>query len=353
MSARAGGRLAAVVMVVVLTIELVVGWPWLTATLEEFRVPHLGWFALAALAAVASMGAYARLQRRLLRAGGTSVTLPSAAALAYASHSLSDTLPGGPAFSTVFSFKRMRALGAPAGVASWAIALSGVISSAALIAIGVVAGLVATGSTDRLALAGYVVGGAGLVWAGRSLSRRPELLTNAATRGLAAANRLMGRRPERGRERVLGLVDELTSVRIGRRDLTYAATLGVVNWLLDAACLYLCLVAVGVESPPVVAVVLVYTAGMAALSVPLVPGGLGVVDGVLVLGLVAGGVSPADAIAAVILFRVITLGLIIGIGWVVWGFTRFPRQPGRQIAPPGASAWSRDARSAKVDVTRP
>ena len=324
-------------MVLFLLAELIAGWPWIVSTFEDYQAPEWWWFGFALFTGVASMGAYSRMQRRLLRVGGTHVSLPSAAALAYASHSLSDTLPGGPAFSAVFSFRRMRHLGASAGVASWVIAFSGAVSAGALVVIGIVAGLAVTGRTDTAAVVGYVVLGVGLVLLARALNRRPGLVTRLATRVVTGANRLLRLEPQRGVARVHELVTEVTAVRIGRRDLMVTAGLAIINWLLDAICFYLCLVAVGVDHASPWAVLLAYTAGMAALSVPLVPAGLGVVDAALVLGLVAGGTSPADAIAATILYRVITLGLIIGAGWVVWGFTRQLRAV-PDLAPPKASA---------------
>ena len=319
-------RVVVATVILLLLAELVAGWPWIVSTLESFQAPVWTWFGLALVADVASMGAYARMQRRLLHVGGTSVSLPSAAALAYASHSLSDTLPGGPAFSAVFSFRRMRQLGASAGVASWAIAFSGAISTGALVVVGAAAGLLVTGRTDTGALVAYVAVAVLLVLTVRAFNRRPGLVTRSATRAVRAINRMLRHDPRRGVVRVQRLIADITAIRIRPRDFSLVAVLAIVNWLLDALCLYLCLVAVGVDDASPAAVLLAYTAGMAALSVPIVPGGLGVVDAALVLGLVAGGTSPADAIAATILFRVITLGLIIGAGWVVWGFTRSPRE---------------------------
>lgn len=326
-------------VVVVLMVQMVAGWPWIVSTLEDFQAPVWSWFGLALAADVASMGAYARMQRRLLLVGGTEVSLPSAAALAYASHSLSDTLPGGPAFSAVFSFRRMRQLGASAGVASWVIAFSGAVSASALVVIGLAAGLLATGRTDAAAVVGYVVVAVVAVLGARALNRRPGVAAATATRVVRATNRMLRREHHHGLARVHGLISDVSAVRIGPRDLLVTSAFALVNWLLDALCLYLCLVAVGVDQASPVAVLLAYTAGMAALSVPLVPGGLGVVDAALVLGLVAGGTSPADAIAATILFRVITLGVIIGAGWVVWAFTR----PVRTSADPGHAQGLRPA----------
>ncbi len=319
-----------------LLVELVVGWPWLVATFENYQTPVWWWFGLALVADVASMGAYARMQRRLLCVGGTAVSLPSAAVLAYASHSLSDTLPGGPAFSAVFSFRRMRRMGASAGVASWVIVFSGAISAAALVVIGLAAGLMATGRTDVTAVMGYLTLAVLVAASVRWLNGRPGLLRRTVAPVVAGGSRILRADPHRGVQRVHAVIDDLTAVRIGPRDLAVTALLALVNWLLDALAFYLSLVAVGADQASPGAVLLAYTAGMAALSVPLVPGGLGVVDAALVLGLVAAGTSPADAIAATILFRVISLGLIIGAGWVVWWFARHSPESHARSPLPGS-----------------
>jgi hypothetical protein len=64
--------------------------------------------------------------------------------------------------------------------------------------------------------------------------------------------------------------------------------------------------------------VLAYAAGMTAGSLTLVPGGLGVIDGALVVGLLAAGTATAPAIAAVVLYRLLSLGLVGGLGWVLY-----------------------------------
>jgi len=62
---------------------------------------------------------------------------------------------------------------------------------------------------------------------------------------------------------------------------------------------------------------LAYAAGMAASSLSLLPGGLGVVDAALVLTLVAGGIPAASALPAVLLYRLISLGGVVTVGWMV------------------------------------
>ena len=52
-------------------------------------------------------------------------------------------------------------------------------------------------------------------------------------------------------------------------------------------------------------------------AIPLLPGGIGVVEAVLVPALVQAGMSTADAFLAVILYRIVSYVLVSAIGWVV------------------------------------
>jgi uncharacterized protein (TIRG00374 family) len=85
----------------------------------------------------------------------------------------------------------------------------------------------------------------------------------------------------------------------------------------------MCCIAVGADGLTALQLVIAYCAGMAAASVPIMPGGLGIVDGALVLGLVAGGLTSRSAVAAVVLYRVISFGFVIGAGWMVWLALRY------------------------------
>src|SRR5687768_2959372 len=88
-------RLIAVgAVVAVLVAEVVWAWSDLVEALSELRSPHPGLVAVAVFAAILSMRAYARMQRRLLASAGIRVPLVRHIQLAYAAHSLSVTLPG-------------------------------------------------------------------------------------------------------------------------------------------------------------------------------------------------------------------------------------------------------------------
>ncbi|GAA3955503.1 lysylphosphatidylglycerol synthase transmembrane domain-containing protein [Actinoplanes auranticolor] len=313
-------RPPAVVAVVVLILgtELVIGWPALAGALQQLRTPAWNWVAGAVIAEIASMGSYARMQQALLRGAGTSIPVRRHVALAYAAHSLSATLPGGPVFSTAFNFRTLRRYGASSAVASWSIALSGVLSAGALVLIGAVFGILTRSTGSWRTLLCYMAGALIVAFLVRLVARHPQWLMGPARRLLSGVNRARRRPAESGHTRLTTFVDQLRSVRVRPADLTLAVLLAVANWLLDALCLWMCCIAVGATGIHPAPLVIAYCAGMAAASVPIVPGGLGVVDAALVLGLVAGGLTSASALAAVVLYRLISFGFIIGTGWLVW-----------------------------------
>ena len=309
---------AIVLAVALLGVELWYGAPSLASALGHLRSPNWPLLGLAVLADLASMGLFARMQRRLLRAAGTMVPIQRAVALAYAAHSLSVTLPGGPVFSTAFNFSQMRRFGASTAVASWAVAVSGTLSTGTLILIGAVGGVLTRGGHGWLALVADVVVAISLAVALRTFVQHPNWLLWLCGKVLNGFARLTGRSVERGRTLVTGAVEQLSVIRMSTRDLRAAMGLAAGNWVLDAVCFGLSCLAAGATGLSVAQVFVAYTAGMAAASVPLVPGGLGVVDGALTLGLTAGGTPIEDAIASVILYRLISLVLVIGVGWVLW-----------------------------------
>jgi hypothetical protein len=221
-------------------------------------------------------------------------------------------------FSTTFSFQQMRRFGASAAVASWCIALSGTLSTGALVVIGAAVGLLARHAGSWHTLAGYAVAALLIAIGVRLLAEHPHWLDRPVRALLGGVNRVRRRPPEHGHDKLLGFVNQLREIRVHPASFAIAALLALLNWLFDALCLWLCCVAVGATGINAVNLVIAYCAGMAAASVPIIPGGLGVVDGALILGLVAGGLPSATAVAGVVLYRLISFGFIIGAGWLVW-----------------------------------
>jgi uncharacterized membrane protein YbhN (UPF0104 family) len=314
----------------VLGAELLLGWPALADALDHLRAPHLGWLAAALLAGTAAMQSYARMQRHLLRSAGVRVSLLRHTALAYAAHSLSVTLPGGPAFSTALNYRQMRRFGASPAIASWCIALSGILSAAALAVLTAFSTVTAGGAAaDWHTFAALAVAAVVATLGARRLARHPESLAAVTRPVLILVNRLRRRPADHGQDRVRGFLEQLRAARLSPGHGAAAVTFALLNWLLDAACLWLCALAAGGGPISAGQLLLAFCAGMAAGSITIVPGGLGIIDGALVLGLIAGGMTTEVAIAVVVLYRVITLGFIIGVGWLSYLAIREPRVSGR------------------------
>ena len=318
---RLAWKLVPVVLVLaILVVEAIVGGPSLEAALTELHTPNWAWLAGALFVELCSMSGYARMQRRLLRSAGADVEFKHHVALAYAAHSLSVSLPGGPLFSTHYNFQQMRRYGASAAAASWSIALSGILSSVALVLIGVGSAILAGSSSGWSTLLAYLGVAAALAAGVRLLAKHPERLVRPLEAAVAWVNKLRRRTSTAGG--IASLVAQLAAVRIRPTDFAIALSAALANWLLDAFCLWMCCKAAAASDITASSLVLAYCAGMAAASIPLVPGNLGVVDGALIVGLVAGGLASDNAIAAVVLYRIISLGFVIAAGWVVWVLVR-------------------------------
>jgi len=183
-----------------------------------------------------------------------------------------------------------------------------------------------------------------LMWSGAVPGSRNALLTLLpalaalaailGTLALAAwARRAAGRRRlEHGRVAVAlralsdGVYDALTL--IGERDWRLLGAVGY--WLFDNLVLYACLVGFG-HAPSFWVVAMAYLVGMLANSVP-VPGGFLAVEGGLAGMLLLFGVRPASLVlAAVIVYRAISLWLPALVGSLA--FLGLRREIGKPVAP--------------------
>jgi hypothetical protein len=112
--------------------------------------------------------------------------------------------------------------------------------------------------------------------------------------------------------------------------------LALANWLADAAVLAVSIRATG-AAVPWHDLLLVYGSGIAAQSLNITPGGLGVAEGTLSLALVATGLRANQALAAVLLYRLASFWLVVFAGWLVLlRLRRAPHKAGsvRTMSPP-------------------
>lgn len=225
-------------------------------------------------------------------------------------------------------------------MATWCLTVTGLLATATLSVIGLSGLLLSgrgTGSPVPAVAEATValVGMAGIV----CLTRNPHWLGLAAGHVLRWINRLRRRPVETGYAALATLMEDLRTIRPSRRAWAQAWVLSMLNWAFDVACLAACLAALGVHVG-FAALLLTYTAGMAASSLTAVPGGLGVVEAALTLGLTTAGVPFTPALGAVLVYRILSLGGVVVIGWTVLAVQRL------------RSAASRQQRTAPADTAQ-
>jgi uncharacterized protein (TIRG00374 family) len=321
------------VAIALIVVELVLGRAWLVSAADAVRAASWRGIVVAAALSVASMWCFGAVRQRTLRAAGVEVPVTAAVAMSYAAGAIHTTLPGGAVFATAYTFRQLRRWGSPMSVATWSLAITGVLAAATLAVVGL-GGIVLGGglavSADRLAIeiAVLII----ILVAMAQLTRRPHRLLPAALAGLRLVNRVRRRPAASGSGTLTAVILDLQTIRPTGRQWTVALALSLGNWLFDAACLALCCSAVGLHlSLP--AILLTYTAGMAAVSVSPLPAGIGIVEGALAIGLTAAGGAAPAALAAVLIYRLISTGGVAAIGWAVLGRERRGSAPGRRRPP--------------------
>lgn len=121
---------------------------------------------------------------------------------------------------------------------------------------------------------------------------------------------------------------QLHLLRLSPGAVTTAAVAMLISWLADIAVLAMAFIALGMH-PPWLGLLLAYCAGQLASSLPITPGGLGVVEGSLAVALVAFGGCTTGTLAAVLLYRLISHWSVIPAGALAWLIVRRPPHPRR------------------------
>ncbi len=280
---------------------------------------HLPWLLVAIAAELGSMVVFARLQRWLLRAGGVEVPFVPMVEITLAGNALSTTLPGGAAWSATWEFEQLRRRGAQKILAGWVILVAGALSSFAVFVI--------------LAVGAWVAGSRGPVsslrWVAAALAAIPFLVaggyfvakrSSRARRLLSSSWAAVARRlpPARALGRLVRkTVDDLGLVHPGVLGWAEVFGLAMANWLCDCLCLLACAEALGVPVPWR-GILVIYGLTQVAASLPITPGGIGVVEGSMTALLIAYGTHPTSALAVVLLYRVVSFWGLAPIGWVAW-----------------------------------
>jgi uncharacterized membrane protein YbhN (UPF0104 family) len=302
------------------------------------RLGHLrwAWVPVALGLEWASISVFARMQRRLLEAGGASVASRPMLATVYAANALSTSLPlAGPELGAAFTFRRFKKQGVDSPLAGWTLMVGGVISPLAGVFVFMTGALLS--GNDVLAVLGVAGGllGLAVIVVLHTAARRPRLrstLELPASWVLARSRRLLRRPGGDPSEEVRAWGERLASLRPEPSVWMWVSVFALANWLTDAGVLAASIYAVG-AAVPWQALLLVYGSGVLVRSLGITPGGLGLVEGTLCLGLVGAGVHVGLALASVLLYRFISFWMVAGAGWVVFLFLRGGGSVGAAMIP--------------------
>jgi uncharacterized membrane protein YbhN (UPF0104 family) len=246
-----------------------------------------------------------------------------------ATTAITNTVPAGSAIAIGMTYAMLSSWGFSRSRTTIAVLVSGVWNAFAKLAIPVLAlalvALQGNASAARVTAAGIGIGGLVAAIVVFALMLRSEHMAERV--GVVAgrvASRLLAlvrRPPARGweiatvkfRNRTVDLLEH------GWFPIT-AAT--VVSHLSLYLVLLVCLRDVGISDAEVgwAEVLAVFSFARLATAIPITPGGAGVVEAVLITGLVAAGGDKPEVVAAVLVYRALTWGLpvLIGVVCLLW-----------------------------------
>ncbi len=307
------------IAVVVLTVEVTLVWDQLAKAFHSLYAAKWLWVLAAVAAAMASMHSFAQIQRTLLKSAGVEVHQWRSEAAFYAGNALSTTMPGGPVLSATFMYRQQRMWGASPVVASWQLVMSGVLQVVGLALLGLGGAFLLGASKSPFSLIFTLGGFLALLLLAQAVASRADLIDGIGVRVLSWFNSLRGKPSDTGVQTWREHLAQLESVSLSRRDLTIAFSWSLFNWIADVACLAFAAYAAG-GRPSLAGLTVAYAAARAVGSIPLMPGGLLVVEAILVPGLVSSGMTLAAAISAMLIYRLVSWIFIAVIGWVVFFF---------------------------------
>ena len=217
---------------------------------------------------------------------------------------ISHLLPGGTATSTALRYRLLREGGIVAADAAIGMAVEGVGSNLVLAAIAWLA-LIASipfAGVHSLYVIAAIIGGILVAAAASALVVRSRHAGPDRSFPSRAIERLPPRFQPRLERAVQATSDEVRQLLADKRGLRTAAIWATGSWALDAASLWVFLAAYGHRVNPDGLLVAYGVANLVAI-LPISPGGLGVIEAVMIPSLVGFGTPKTVAVVGVISWR--------------------------------------------------
>lgn len=289
----------------------------LSAAWHQLRDVDPAW-ALAAIGAeTMSLWLFGVQQFRVLRMGGSHIPLRGLFVLTVASNAIANTVPAEPAVSGAYRFRYFRQRGASGPSAGWAVfttVVAQAIGVTVLLLLGIAIALAtnAKGVTVGVAVVAILtVVGACLV-----LARR-DLLVVLAGWLVRAFRRVTGYPRDQVGARIEAALARMLEIPLTGPAAASVAATGTAVWAFDFLCL-LCGFGAVRAAVPWDGVLLAYGVAQMVGALPIIPGGLGVVEGSLTVILVAYGARRVPAVSVVLAYRMVSFWLAIVAGWITF-----------------------------------
>ncbi len=228
---------------------------------------------------------------------------------------VSHVVPGGTAAGGAMGYRLLTADGVPGSTAAFGLATQGVGSAVVLNLIFWISLFVSIPINGVNPLYGYAALLGVLLLA--AFGGTVLLLTRGQRHADGWLRKVADHVPFLSADKVSALLqqlaDRLTILFSNRNLLTRALLWATANWLLDAGCLWVILIAFGKTVMPIDLLVAYGLANILA-AIPLTPGGLGVVELTLSGALAGFGVPASIAYLSVIAWRLVNFWLPIPLG---------------------------------------
>ncbi len=280
------------------------------------------WVAVAILAEATSFLCYAILQKQLLQTTGVQIGVRPLLAVTVATNAIANSLPGEPAFSSAYRYIQYRRRGASTAGSSWvvvAILVASAIGLTFMLLVGVIiAAVQSTGYQIRVEL---VIAILVILLAGAILLRR-NLLARFADGVLRHLRRITGHPRDEILHRIEDSLEQLRSVKVVWQRMTMIVVWALLTWTFDCLCLASSFRIVNGEILWQ-GLLLAYGISQIAAVFPIIPGGLGIVEGSLTAVLVTYGSARVPTLAAVLAYRIIAFWLAIPLGWTAFALIAY------------------------------
>jgi uncharacterized protein (TIRG00374 family) len=282
-------------------------------SLSALRQVNFGYLIAGVLLEGAALFSYACLTRAVLPPGV--IRLGRLLRIDLSAFATSHVVPGGSAPGTALSYRLLTESGIDGADAAFALATQGVGSAVVLNAIFWVVLVVS------LFMHGYnplylVAAGVGILLIG-AFAAVVLLLLEGRERSVEIVRRVADKVPfldgERTAASIRRIASRLRTLVDDKELLRNAIAWAAANWLLDAASLWVFIAAFGKLVSPIDLLVAYGLANILAV-IPITPGGLGVIEGVLIPTLSGFGVGKSVATVAVLAYRLVNFWFPIPVG---------------------------------------